>query len=92
MIETIAIVVGGTITAVTLGSLWFVSVIDKRERAEDGVVMEGGEPRVRPYHQANADCDLCGQATAMLRVKAEGDLLRYTCTHCQGSYLTKSKK
>lgn len=83
------IVVGGSITAITLGSLLLVSVIDKRERALDSP--PAARERVRAHHSAWADCALCGQASSCLAVKAEGDLLRYSCPHCKGSYLTRSK-
>jgi hypothetical protein len=92
MIEALIIIVGGSITAITCGSLWFVSVIDKRERQlEDD--LEGGEERVFPYPSggATSDCALCGQKRFYLRVKAtkNGRTLRWNCSVCNGSYRTK---
>lgn len=90
MIETIAVIVGATVTSITCASLWLVSAIDKRERA-DCDPKPTSEQRVRSYHSYAASCALCGQDTHYLTLKVEGDNLRYSCGKCQGSYLTKAR-
>lgn len=62
MIEIIVIVVGGVFTAITLGTLGFASLLDKRDRAERDaanalisfVRVENGTP-----------CPKCGVATTL---------------------------
>jgi hypothetical protein len=84
--EVVAIVVGGTVTAISSVSLWLVSVIDKRERGDDPA-----EPRVHPWHDANGPCVLCGNPY-YVSPKAKGVRLYWNCAKCGGSYETKTRR
>ena len=98
-----AIVAG--VTAVTCSALLLVDRVTKREadddRSESSVDPVDG---LRPWHDPNGPCALCGQKgrelagrginfTSRLKISAlvEDNCLLYTCGICGGTYRTRTK-